>query len=95
MRMPRVMWAVMLLAACGGKPHSESVEVTNPLLSRCVMNAVVIMDPAGNRKLDKSKSTGRIDGAVALAMALGLKAQDRPEEKPQVWDAWSDPTFVL
>jgi phage terminase large subunit-like protein len=29
-------------------------------------------DPAANRKFDKIKSTGRIDGIVALAMAMGL-----------------------
>lgn len=43
----------------------------NPLLTWCIANAKTTADPAGNRKLDKSKSTGRIDGAVALAMALG------------------------
>jgi hypothetical protein len=33
----------------------------------------VSTDPAGNRKLDKSKlKTGRIDGIVALAMAFGV-----------------------
>jgi phage terminase large subunit-like protein len=29
-------------------------------------------DPAGNRKLSKQKSHGRIDGAVALAMAMSV-----------------------
>jgi len=43
----------------------------NPVLRWCAANAVAIKDPAGNRKLDKSKATGRIDGMVALAMALG------------------------
>jgi hypothetical protein len=28
-----------------------------------------------NRKLSKNKSTGRIDGMVALAMALGVATQ--------------------
>jgi phage terminase large subunit-like protein len=40
-------------------------------------NAVATTDPAGNRKLDKDKATFRIDGAVALAMVLGLRARDR------------------
>jgi hypothetical protein len=35
------------------------------------------MDPAGNRKLDKDKATFRIDGAVALAMLMGLRSRDR------------------
>ena len=43
----------------------------NPILRMCAANAVVTKDPAGNRKLDKSKATGRIDGLVALAMAVG------------------------
>jgi phage terminase large subunit-like protein len=29
-------------------------------------------DPAGNRKLSKAKSAGRIDGMVALAMAMSV-----------------------
>ena len=43
----------------------------NPILTWCAANAVATRDPANNRKLDKSKATGRIDGIVALAMALG------------------------
>jgi phage terminase large subunit-like protein len=43
----------------------------HPVLTMCASNAVVIRDPAGNRKLDKAKSTGRIDGMVGLAMAIG------------------------
>jgi phage terminase large subunit-like protein len=53
----------------------------NPILTWCIGNAVVTPDPAGNRKLDKSRSTGRIDGAVALAMALHAM-QMKPEEAP-------------
>lgn len=44
----------------------------HPVLTMCARNAVVQQDPAGNRKLDKSKATGRIDGMVALAMARGV-----------------------
>jgi phage terminase large subunit-like protein len=46
----------------------------NPVLRMCAANAVATRDGAGNRKLDKSKATGRIDGMVALAMALGRGA---------------------
>jgi len=42
----------------------------HPVLNWCASNAVVVRDPAGSRKFDKAKSTGRIDGLVALAMAL-------------------------
>ena len=44
----------------------------HPVLTMCAANAVVQMDPAGNRKLAKSKSRGRIDGMVALAMAMSV-----------------------
>jgi phage terminase large subunit-like protein len=44
----------------------------HPVLTMCMANAVVQKDPAGNRKLSKAKSRGRIDGAVALVMAMGV-----------------------
>lgn len=44
----------------------------NPVLTMCAANAVVTKDPAGNRKLDKHKATGRIDGMVGLTMAFGV-----------------------
>jgi phage terminase large subunit-like protein len=57
----------------------------NPVLTMCFSNAVVISDPAGNRKLDKSKTRFRIDGAVACAMAKGLKAATATPEKPPAY----------
>lgn len=44
----------------------------HPVLTMCMANATVQPDPAGNRKLSKVKSYGRIDGAVALAMAMSV-----------------------
>lgn len=46
----------------------------HPVLTWCAANAVATRDPANNRKLDKTKATGRIDGMVALAMAMGAAA---------------------
>lgn len=46
----------------------------HPVLTMCAANAVVKPDPSGNRKLAKDKSRGRIDGMVALAMALSVAA---------------------
>lgn len=43
----------------------------NPVMTWCAANAVVMSDPAGNRKPAKNKSTGRIDGIVAAVMAVG------------------------
>jgi phage terminase large subunit-like protein len=44
----------------------------HPILMMCMSNAVVERDAAGNRKLSKKRSSGRIDGAIALTMALGV-----------------------
>lgn len=44
----------------------------HPVLTMCAANAVAVADTAGNRKLAKNKSSGRIDGLVALAMAVGV-----------------------
>jgi phage terminase large subunit-like protein len=52
----------------------------HPVLTMCAANAIVIKDPSGNRKLDKSKSTGRIDGMVALAMAFHAIGSDSETE---------------
>jgi phage terminase large subunit-like protein len=52
----------------------------HPVLTMCAANAVVTMDPAGNRKLNKAKAAGRIDGMVAGAMAFGV-APAEPEER--------------
>lgn len=59
----------------------------NPVLTWNVSNAVTISDPAGNRKLDKSKTRFRIDGVVALTMALGLKSRDLAnDDGPSVYE---------
>lgn len=71
----------------------ELVHDDNPLLNFCVRNAITVSDPAGNRKLDKSKTRFRIDGAVALAMALGLRAT--VIEEPEPTNPWEDPEFTI
>lgn len=47
----------------------------NPVLAWCLDNVMVSIDSNGNRKFDKRKATGRIDGSVALAMACELASQ--------------------
>lgn len=45
----------------------------HPLLELCAKNAVCVDGPtAGTRKFAKQKATGRIDGMVALAQAIGV-----------------------
>ena len=53
----------------------------HPVLSMCAANAVVKMDEAGSKKLDKKKSRGRIDGMVALAMACAVAETTLHEEQ--------------
>ncbi len=65
----------------------------HPVLSMCAANATVQMDPAGNRKLSKVKSHGRIDGMVALAMAAAVTPEENEIVPVTPWDA--DPTFSL
>lgn len=65
----------------------------HPVLTMCAANAVVVSDPSGNRKLAKDKSSGRIDGMVALAMAMGVAPMDSdgmPATSP-----WDDPDYSL
>lgn len=46
----------------------------HPILEMCAKNATVVGD-SGARKFDKRKQTRRIDGMVALAMAVGVLPQ--------------------
>ena len=45
-----------------------------------ISNVAIKTDPAGNIKIDKNISSERVDGAVALAMALGVALKDIKEE---------------
>jgi len=48
----------------------------HPVLTWNVSNTVIEQSPAGDRKFTKAKSTGRIDGAVALGMALRVAVSE-------------------
>lgn len=50
----------------------------HPVLAMCAACAVIEGKDDANRKLSKNKSTGRIDGMQALAMAMGVALQVRP-----------------
>lgn len=62
----------------------------HPVLTMCAANVRVQADPAGGRKFDKLKSTGRIDGIVAMSMALNGAATAVEQESvtPGIFD-WS------
>lgn len=53
----------------------------NAILTNHASNAIAVSDPAGNRKLDKSKSYGRIDGMVALVMAMSGASVRKPKRR--------------
>lgn len=61
----------------------------NPVLTMCAANALAVKDEAGNRKLDKKRSTGRIDGLSALTMAIG--AAGKAEHPEDISDFLKDP----
>ena len=51
----------------------------DPVLRWMASNAAAAIDPAGNVKPDKSKSADKIDGIVALIMALGCSLRQPVE----------------
>lgn len=60
----------------------------HPVLTWCAANAVFNEDPAGNRKIDKKKATGRVDGIVAALMATALTLGELAEPEPE-------PDFII
>lgn len=73
------------LAVFGGKVHATA----SLLLRSAFADAVTLHDPAGNAKLAKARSLGRIDAAAAaiLAVAEGQRRIARPVPKSRgvVW----------
>lgn len=64
----------------------------NPVLRWMAGNVAVKQDPAGNLKPDKASSQGKIDGIVALVMALDRAMRHMPsrsiydtQDKIQIW----------
>lgn len=65
----------------------ELVHGGNPVLRWMAANVAVKQDPAGNLKPAKDKSVEKIDGVVALIMALGRLMVAKPEQQvgAEVW----------
>lgn len=59
----------------------------NPALAWMVDNIYIRTDPAGNIKADKSKSTEKIDGAVAMIMALDRAIRCGNDTSESVYDS--------
>lgn len=60
----------------------------HPVLQMCAANAIVEQDAAGNRKLTKAKSNGRIDGMTALATAMGIASAHSEDTSSVFVEAW-------
>jgi phage terminase large subunit-like protein len=58
----------------------------NPVMRWMANNVVVQIDPAANIKPDKSTPTGRIDGIVALIMALDLAIRNANQSGGSIYD---------
>lgn len=57
----------------------------NPVMTWCAANAITTEDPAGNRKIAKDRATGRVDGIVALVMAMGSLSKE-VQDGPSVYE---------
>lgn len=76
------LWMPSSVDALEGRIIEETIEVQESEVSRWNVSSVVIRpDPAGtgNRIFNKAKSVGRIDGTVALAMAVGAAEMRLPK----------------
>jgi phage terminase large subunit-like protein len=65
----------------------------HPVLTMCANNSMVTRNPAGDRKLEKMKTSGRIDGMAALAMAAGIA--EREHEKQGAFGDFLNNPLVL
>ena len=63
----------------------------HPVLAWNCSNVAVEIDPAGARKLSKAKAVDRIDGMVALVMAVGLHSR---EPGPKVYEVGDFPMVM-
>jgi phage terminase large subunit-like protein len=74
------------LVLTGSPEHPVIRHGGNPLLRWMVDNLAVVMDPAGNVKPDKANAGDKIDGVVALIMALARALAAR-EAASSAYDA--------
>jgi phage terminase large subunit-like protein len=79
----------------GALLNGQVAHGAHPVLTMCMANARIEKDPAGNRKLNKAKATGRIDGAVAFAMAMGIAARAASSEASGDMDGFVNAPLVM
>lgn len=80
--MPRSLGQLEDLILTGGIVIDES-----PVTKWCSGNAAVKPDEQGNRYFIKKRSRGRIDGIVAITMAIGAATMgDGGQQETSIWD---------
>jgi phage terminase large subunit-like protein len=67
--------------------HGKVRHGVHPLLNMAAANAIVVSDPSGNMKLDKSQSTQKIDPLQAMVMAVYAAASVESEVDISSWIA--------
>jgi phage terminase large subunit-like protein len=65
----------------------------NPALRSAVASACFWTSPAGLRRFEKQRATGRIDMALAATMAIGAAMVGEATKPPA--SPWDDPSFTL
>jgi phage terminase large subunit-like protein len=66
----------------------------NPVLAWHLSNVSLQRDPAGNIKIDKDKSSEKVDGAVACVMALGnFMIANGADKKPDINEIYKNKTI--
>lgn len=60
----------------------KHIEYNDPLLTWAISNVVMLMNPAGDIKPDKSKVSEKIDPAVSLIMAIGISMSQEIQRPP-------------
>lgn len=63
----------------------EYIHFDNPLLAWMIDNVMIVKDPADNVKIDKSKSSEKVDGAVAMVMSEGAWMSLKEEKKQEAY----------
>lgn len=69
--------------------------VNNPVTMMCAANAQVTQDPAGNRKFEKRKAAGKMDGTVAQAMSVGFAVDGFPVPEEDKTSKYEEMGFLV
>lgn len=83
----KALWMPASIAATERAVMGAKLRVKkNPVLTWNSASAVLEADPTGNKKWEKRKSTGRIDGIVSLSEAVGCATVFASVETGSVYD---------